>query len=522
MSLSTQTPLHTGQSRPALILLAILLAIFVIPTSISGTAVALPNIAMQLKPELTTLQWVVTAFNLTFACFTLAWGAVADIIGRRLAFTLGALIYAAGALISATATDILVLDCARAVAGIGAAAIFSAGSAILATEFDAAARLKAFAMAGAAVGIGVGIGPTLSGLLVENIGWRAIFYVHAGIIGVVIAIIPAMRLQAPHFSNARIDYIGIALFVLSALLLVTGIVQGSQWGWSSRDTLGLFVLSVVSFAAFILAERYQRQPMLDLSILRNRQFVGWCLATVTPSFGFFTLLTYLPSYLSSVAGYSAGTTGLAMLLLALPLFICPVISAKLVEAGIKAKTVLFVSLGVLIVGDICLLFISTGASLLAFAGPMLLVGAGTGLCAGLADGQALGNVAPEKSGLAAGFLNTLRLGSETIAIAFYGSLLATNLHKVMSADLPDFATALDIKLLANTVATGNLTTPLQMVDASHAELFRTFMDSSYNASFHSVMLVLIGICILLSIVIIKLLSPSENTKPRLAAVSDQA
>ncbi|NWD71156.1 MFS transporter [Pseudomonas gingeri] len=451
MSLSTQTPSHTGQSSHVLLLVAILLAIFVIPTSISGTAVALPYIALQLKPELTPLQWVVTAFNLTFACFTLAWGAVADIIGRKRAFTLGALIYGAGALISATATDILVLDCARAIAGIGAAAIFAAGSAILATEFDAAARLKAFAMAGAAVGIGVGIGPTLSGMLVENIGWRAIFYVHAGIIAIVIAVIPLLRLQAPHFSNARIDYLGIALFVVSALLLVTGIVQGSQWGWNSQDTLGLFALSVVSFAAFILVERYQRQPMLDLSILRNRQFVGWCLATVTPSFGFFTLLTYLPSYLSSVAGYSAGTTGLAMLLLALPLFICPVISAKLVEAGTKAKTVLFASLGILIVGDICLLFIGTGASLLAFAGPMLLIGAGTGLCAGLADGQALGNVAPEKSGLAAGFLNTLRLGSETIAIAFYGSLLATNLNKVMSTDLPDFAKALDITHCLSTV-----------------------------------------------------------------------
>jgi predicted MFS family arabinose efflux permease len=498
---------NAGSDRTTLTLATILLAIFVIPTSISGTAVALPSVAIQLHPDLAPLQWIVTAFNLTFACFTLAWGALADILGRKRAFATGAMLYVAASLLSATADNIFILDAARALAGIGAAAIFSAGSALLATVFDGTARMRAFALAGAVIGIGVGVGPSLSGGLVESFGWRSIFFAHAAIMFVVVALVPRIRERVPLPAGVRVDFAGIFLFVLFALMLITAIVQGPQWGWTSAGVLGLFAAAAIVFLLFVTVERRRQQPMLDLALLRNRQFLGWSLATVAPSFGFFTLLTYLPTYLTSIAGYSAGTTGAAMLLLAVPLFICPIIAGKLVQAGIAAKSVLFGSLMLLMAGDIAMRIVNPGASLWMFAAPMLLVGAGTGLSAGLADGQALGTVDPAKSGLAAGFLNTLRLGSETIAIALYGALLATELQSVMASGLHYFGSALQLASVANDVASGNLIAPLNAAVTQNPSAFKAFMIASYDAAFHRIVTILTGICFALSALIVALLAP---------------
>lgn len=498
-----------------LTLMTLLLAIFVIPTSISGTAVALPSLALQLHPELAPLQWVVTAFNLTFACFTLAWGALADIIGRKRAFGTGAVLYVVASLLSATANDILVLDAARALAGIGAASIFSAGSALLATTFvDDAARMRVFALAGAAVGIGVGVGPSLSGALVESLGWHSIFFAHAAIMALVVIFIPKIRDRAPLPKGVKIDVGGIGLFVTFSLLLIVGIVQGPQWGWTSAGVLGLFAAAAIAFLAFVAIERRVQQPMLNLDILRNRQFLGWSLATVAPSFGFFTLLTYLPSYLTSIAGYSASATGAAMLLLAVPLFVCPIVAGKLVQR-VEAKSVLFVSLGFLIAGDLLTHIVNPGVSLWYFAAPMLLVGIGTGLGAGLVDGRALGNVDPAQSGLAAGFLNTLRLGSETVAIALYGALLATQLHAVVAPKLQSFATAAPLGAIVNDVASGNLASPLAAVAPQEAAAFKAFMTASYDTAFHWVMTILTGICLVLSALIVTLLR--GRSCPRTAA-----
>lgn len=488
-----------------LVLGAILLAIFVVPTSISGTAVALPSIATDTQATLSSLQWVATAFNLTFACFTLAWGAVADIVGRKRAFTAGIVLYALASAVSATAHGVVLLDVARALAGIGAAAIFAAGSAILSTTFDGAARLRAFALAGAMAGIGVAVGPTLSGWFVDAFGWRSIFVFHTVALLVVLAIVPFVRERGPALRpGARIDGAGTAIFVVSLSLLIVGIVQTSQWGWLSAGVLGLFAAFVAGMALFVAVERRQAQPMLDLSLLRNRAYVGWCLGTLVPSFGFFTLLTYLPSYLTTVASDSARSAGLIMLLLALPLFLCPVIAGKLVANGKSPVAVMVGGLICLILGDASLSVIGPHVSALVFALPMLLVGAGMGLSAGLVDGQALQSVEPEKAGMAAGFLNTLRLGSETIAIAMYAALLGTVLHATARAGIGAFSAA-DPGRAVDSVAAGNVAAALQAVPAAQRDAFHAFLIGSYDTAFHGVLWILMGICIVLTLAILLLL-----------------
>ncbi|MET9544677.1 MFS transporter [Streptomyces sp. NPDC006627] len=413
---------------PWLPLAAILLAVFVVPMSISGTAVALPGIGADLDAGAAPLQWVVNAFNVAFACCTLVWGSVADIVGRVRAFTTGAALYAAASLASALASDVLLLDAARALAGIGGAAIFSCGSAILSTAYEGPARAKAFALFGTVAGVGVAVGPSLSGALLQSVDWRWVFAVHAVALAVVLVAVPAVARSlpaTPRPAGARVDVPGSAVFVVAMVLLTTAIVQGSQWGWGSAGVLGLFAGAAAALAAFAAVEKRRAHPMLDLGLLRDRRFLGLCLVPVAGSFGFVTMLTYLPSYLTEVTGRGTGAAGLLMVLLTAPMLVFPLLAAKLVARGVPALTLIYASLAALVVGDAALTVFGPDVSVAVVALPMIVTGAGMALAAGLVDGQALALVDPAKAGMAAGFLNTLRLGSEAVAVALYGSVLTT-------------------------------------------------------------------------------------------------
>ncbi|MFE0177542.1 MFS transporter [Streptomyces sp. NPDC059002] len=412
---------------PLLPLAAILLAVFVVPMSISGTAVALPAIGADTHAGAAPLQWVVNAFNVAFACFTLVWGSVADIIGRVKAFAAGAAVYAVASVGSALASDVLLLDVARALAGIGGAAIFSCGAAILSTVYEGPARAKAFALFGTVAGVGVAIGPSLSGALLQAVSWRWVFALHAVALAVVLLAVPVVARAVPATprTGATVDVPGSAVFVLAMVLLTTAIVQGSQWGWGSPGVLGLFAGAVAALALFGSVEKRRAHPLLDLSLLRDRRFIALCLVPVAGSFGFVTMLTYLPSYLTEVTGRGTGAAGLLMVLLTAPMLVFPLLAAKLVARGVSALTIIYVSLAALVVGDAALTVFGPDVSVAVVALPMVVTGAGMALAAGLVDGQALALVDPAKAGMAAGFLNTLRLGSEAVAVALYGSVLTT-------------------------------------------------------------------------------------------------
>ncbi|MFE7109965.1 MFS transporter [Streptomyces sp. NPDC057575] len=513
--MSAQTASSASPSMPmaqkgpgrAPALIAVLLAVLVVPMSISGTAVALPGIGAATHAALAPLQWVVNAFNVAFACFTLAWGSVADVIGRVRAFAAGVGLYAAASLASAFATDVLWLDAARALAGIGGAAIFSCGAAILSTVFEGPARARAFALFGTVAGVGVALGPSLSGVLVQTLGWRWVFAAPAVVLVAVLIALPAVSgaMSAAPSTGARIDVAGSALFVVAMVLLTTAIVQGSQWGWGSAGVVALFAGALVVLAVFAYVENRREHPMLDLGVLRNRRFVGLCLVPVAGSIGFVTMLTYLPSYLTAVTGRDTGAAGLVMVLLTAPVLVCPMLAARLVTRGVPALTLIHVSLGCLVVGDAALLLFSPDVAIAVVALPMIVTGAGMGLAAGLVDGQALAEADPAKAGMAAGFLNTLRLGSEAIAVAVYGSALATALGSRIAGSIGTHAGAGHAGLVAGQAAGGDLARAAEVSGATDPRGFADFLTRAYDSAFHSVLLGLAVACLVLCAVVLVLL-----------------
>ncbi|WP_174873945.1 MFS transporter [Vogesella oryzae] len=483
------------------LLAVIMLAIFVVPGSISGTAVALPTIGLETHASLAHLQWVVNAFNLTFACFTLVWGALADAFGRKRCFLIGAALYSLASLLSGLVAVPLLLDLARGLAGIGAAAIFSCGIAILSTHFAGGARMRAFAVFGTVAGLGVSLGPTISGLILENFGWRAIFWGHATALALVLlgaSFIPHDARHRP--ASAPFDVAGAVLFILALLALMTAIVQGAQWGWESRGVMVLLVVSGALLAVFCWQEHRLARPMLELSLLRNREFVGMALVTVAASFGFVTLLTYLPGYLGGVLRQAPGQIGLTMLLLTLPMLLCPLLAGRLVRLGISPNRILHGSMFCLLAGVVMLAAEShANAPLWQLAVPLLLVGSGMGLSAGLVDGLALKAVPAEQAGMAAGLLNTFRLGSEAIAVALYGSLLATLLSERLRIPLALFTE--DTSRLHGWIehaAAGNLGASVYAVGADKAAQLQNLLVAGYDGAFHGVLWVLACILIVLT------------------------
>ncbi|WP_032402210.1 MFS transporter [Rhodococcoides fascians] len=350
------------------VLPVVLAAQFVVPMSISGTAIALPVIAADLGSDPTPLQWVVNGFNVAFALFTVVWGAVSDRIGYRTSFRIGVLLTATASLVSALAPSLLVLDGARVVAGIGAAAVLVGSTSILSLHFHGTERTTAFALFGTVNGLGLALGPTISGLLIAAVDWRGVFAAQA------------------------------------IVLLIAAV-----------GTLALPALRSES-----------TNRLLDFGLLRNRRFLALCLVPVAGAIGFVTLLTYLPAALSAVASMTPGRAGLFMLAMTIPVLLAPLTVARLSTTfdAVTPSRVILASLGCLALGNLGMLALQPGVPLPAVTIPMILVGLGFGLPIGLVDGEALAAVPPHSSGTAAGVLNLFRIGSEAIAVAGYAWLLA--------------------------------------------------------------------------------------------------
>ncbi|MEU4562166.1 MFS transporter [Actinoplanes sp. NPDC023936] len=485
--------------RPALALATVLLAAFVVPTAVAGTALAVPAIGADLDAAVAPLQWVLNGFNVTFACFTLVWGSAADRIGRTRAFVLGAALYAGASVLSAVAPTIVVLDVARALAGIGGAAVFTCGSAILAALYSGPARMRAFALFGTVSGVGIAFGPLLSGALLATLGWRWIFAVHAGALLVVLAAVPLVMPVEPAAQRRRApgDPVGSILFIVAMLLLTCGIVQASVWGWTGAGTVALLGASALAFVTFAVLEARHPSPVLDVRMLRNPRYLAFCLVPVVASFGFITLLTFLPTHLAAVGGYSSGQTGLILLLLTAPMLVLPLAAAALMSRGVRASTIVIISLLLIVAGDAGLALLEPGASLTVLALPLIAVGTGMAFCAGVVDGQALAMVPADQAGMAAGFLNTLRLGSEAVAVAVFGSVVATVLADSVASRL---GSVVDV----DAAVAGNLDEAGASAPASGQPGVLAELRLLYDSAFDQALWLSAGAGLLMAVVIVTL------------------
>jgi MFS family permease len=499
-----------------MLLFTILLAVFIVPMSLAGTGIILPAIGQDLgtKINIVSLQWVAASFNLFFASFTLLWGALADRFGRSKTFTMGCMLFAIASIASGLAPNGYMLDIARAFAGIGAAAVFACGPAILSNNFSGHALTRAFALFGSVAGAGVAFGPTMAGVLLHLFGWQSVFYIHA--IALVLVTVLSLTFSNKHTQpehNVGFDWSGSVLFVVGLFALMFAIVQSSQWGGFSVPIISILVGVVILFTLFVYREKRYPAPMLHLEILKDRVFLAMTLVPVVLAFCYVTIILYLPIYLMSVLQFNPVQAGIAIVLLTGPVFVLPFLSSKLIQIGLTPKTIISIAMGFMLVSIFSLQTINPSSSILSMALPMLMGGISMGLSFGTVDGIALSTIPAEKSGMAAGLLNTFRLGSEAIAITIFASIFTTALYANLHSVGITLVGTEHLSTWLNAVAEGHVNASLSLFKEMSvtAQQYATQQAIvGYDKAFHVTLWVMAGIGVALTAWILKLLKSPRS------------
>jgi EmrB/QacA subfamily drug resistance transporter len=384
---------------------------------------ALSRIAEDLDAGLSGLQWVVDAYTLALASVVLTAGSLADRFGRKRLFTVGLIVFTGASAACAAATDIVFLDVARAVQGIGAAVMFAVSLAILAHAFPGAReRAGALAAYGATIGGTFAIGPLVGGALTSGIDWQWIFLINIPIGAGAIWITRTYVEESRDPRAPRVDWLGQATLAGGLFLLVLGLLRGNEDGWGSTAIVAELAGAAVLLIAFVAIESRVKEPMLPLKLFRNPSFTGAQIAAAAISATFFAVFLYTTLYLQQVLGMSPIEAGLAYLPATLVIFF---VSGATANLGEKVAPWLMVGGGLFLVAiGMGLMTLAGAESSWTAALPGLLVaGVGTGLFNPALTAVALGSAPIEQSGLAAGTNDTFRQAGIAVGVAALGALV---------------------------------------------------------------------------------------------------
>jgi EmrB/QacA subfamily drug resistance transporter len=397
--------------------------------------VSLPTIGRDLHFSATSLQWVVTAYALTFGGFMLLGGRAADLLGRRKILMVGLSLFTAASLGAALSAGEVSLIAARAVQGLGAAVMLPAALSIVMTMFEEGAeRNKALGIWGGLGAGGATVGVIAGGLLTRYAGWQYIFYLNLPIGAAVLAlaprIVPESRLAS---ARRRFDALGAITGTGGLVLLVDAIAQAPQYGWGATRTVALLAASAALLAAFLVIEARAKEPVLPLSIFRLRTLAGANAAGLLLGGSFFAFIFVGTLYMQQVLHYSALQTGLAWLATSLTSIALAGIAQAWVTRG-GAKVVMAIGMALIGAGVVWATQVPVHGHFVAnLAGPFIVVGAGTAFAFIPISIAALAGVSEHQAGLASGLLNTSQQLGGAIGIAIASSVAASHTQTLVHA-----------------------------------------------------------------------------------------
>jgi EmrB/QacA subfamily drug resistance transporter len=402
-------------------LIAVSIATFMLLLDITVVNVALPDIQRSLHSSFQDLQWVVDAYSLTLAAFLLTAGSLADLLGRRLVFIAGLVVFTAASAICGLSTSPLMLNLARGVQGIGGAMMYATSLALIAHAFRGRERGTAFGVYGAVIGAAVAVGPLIGGVITSGIGWEWIFFVNVPIGIVAVTLTRAQVEESRDPEAARIDWGGLVTFSGALFLLVFALVRGNDKGWGSPQIVGFLAGAGVLLVAFFVLELRQRRPMLDLSLFRRPAFTGANIVALTLSSSVFSMFLYLTLYIQDVLGYTPLQAGLRFLPTTLLSFAVAPFAGKL---SVRVPIRLLLGTGLFLCGAGLMAMTSVDASSTwtVLIPGFILQGAGVGLVNPPLASAAIGVVPPERSGMASGINSTFRQVGIATGIAGLGAV----------------------------------------------------------------------------------------------------
>jgi EmrB/QacA subfamily drug resistance transporter len=459
--------LAASENRKWWTLGAVGLGLFMIMLDNTVVNVALPTIQRSLGAQLSELEWIVTAYALTFAALLLTGGKLADLLGRRLVFMTGMAVFASASLACALAPSAEFLIGARAVQGVGGALLNPASLSIVAATFPPRERGTAIGIWAGVSASALAIGPLVGGLLTEHVGWSSIFYVNVPIGA--IAIVASLLLideSRDTSEGRRLDPLGLLASGVGLFALTYGLIEANSFGWTSARIFGAFAVALVALALFVLLELHQERPMLELGLFRNTTFVGANVVVLLVVLAMFGVLFFVSLYLQNVLGFSPVKAGAAFL----PMTIAVVLVAPVAgRASDRVGSRWLMTFGLVLVS--AQLYYLSGLGIAEsywILAPAMLVG-GIGMASTMpaATAAALSGVPVDKAGVGSAVVNTSRQLGGSLGIALMGAIVA---HEVVGRRGADaFVHGLSVALVVASVVALAGAVAAALLVRSHAE-----------------------------------------------------
>jgi EmrB/QacA subfamily drug resistance transporter len=401
------------------VLIVTAVAVFMSFLDVTIVNVAFPDIERDFPDaSRADLSWILNGYNIVFAALLVPAGRLADLVGRRRMFLVGVIAFVAFSVLCGVATSPEVLTGARVLQAAAGAILVPTSLALLLPEFPARKRATAVAIWGATGAVAAALGPSLGGVLVDEAGWRWVFFLNVPI-GLA-ALVPARRLLRETRDPAGVlpDALGSVLMVLGVGTLALGIVQGPDWGWGSAGVLGAFGAAAVLLPLVVLRSARHRAPVIELGLFRARSFAVANAGMVAFSTAFYALLLCNVLFLTGVWGYSILEAGFAVtpgpLMAALSAPVGGRLSDRFGQRVVALPGALLFAAG-------CALFASgVDASpdyVSEYLGPTILTGAGVGLSFASWSSAAVAELPPARFATGSAVLACLRQIGAVLGIA---------------------------------------------------------------------------------------------------------
>ncbi|MBN9053117.1 MAG: MFS transporter [Rhizobiales bacterium] len=501
-------------SRPTLVLLAASTGCAMTVLDTNVVAVVLPTIAREFGASFAEVEWVVSTYVLCFASLLLPAGSIADRYGRRKIYLAGIVAFALSSWLCGAAMTAAYLYLARAVQGASAAFMLAPALAIIGHTFHSDSdRNRAWSIWGGIMGLTMVLSPIIGGVIAHTLGWRWAFYINIPICLALGAAVFVVIGESRDDSARRLDPLGIVAFTGAMFGLTWGLINGQAHGWTSPVAMAGFLGGAVALAGFLLAEKAQQRPMLDLRLFGNPRFVGGVWAMFAYAACAQVMASMLPLYLQNGLGRTALEAGFSMLPFALAMLVFPHLG-RVLSHRLSSREILAIGLFVVGVGSFITAWGANGAHWVTVMCGMLVLGSGGGLLNGETQKAIMSVVPRERAGMASGISTTSRFSGILLGFAVLSGILATAVRADLSsagcgngACPPEFSEAVVAGDVGNAVA--------GLDTASHAASIARALEA-YSHGFSAALLTSGILAIVSALVVLRLMR-----RPVAAAVTSQ-
>ncbi|MCL4545492.1 MAG: MFS transporter [Chloroflexi bacterium] len=388
----------------------------------------LPTLEVQFHESLGNLEWVALAYLLTLAALLAPVGRLADLVGRKLLYTFGFLVFITGSALCGFSPNLLVLIASRVLQAVGAALLQANSVAIITAAAGPKRRGKAIGIQGTAQAVGLSVGPAVGGMLISLLGWRWVFFINvpAGLIGTVLGWLVLPPTESAGQQRQPFDFAGSVLLASALIGIMLVLSEGHSWGWGSPKTLLVVLAAIVLVVAFLQLERRLDSPVVDLRLFASRAFslgnvTGLLSYAVT--FGTFLLIPFQLERVNHMQPFSAG-----LILTAVPAalaVVAPVSGAWSDKVGPRPLTVL--GMGITTVAFLLLALLAGDSHVILLLPALALLGVGLGLFTPSNNSAIMGSAPRNRLGVASGVLNMMRSLGTSIGVAISGTVLSVAL-----------------------------------------------------------------------------------------------